>query len=404
MQAQSLQAKGTDATKHASQRSFPAMAAAALLATALVVTTGCSSGTPNSRAVTVSDSSAITAGDRVTEPQQARISDPVIERDLGVIGAYRARMEQLNNGGTEVSRYQMRKALRWTDFAYDEYTDNDRSNVVNAALSEADKIITGLERDPTGDSLSKDTPIIDTSMLIRDDLWRRVKTYKQDENFACVEHHVADAEVYLVWAGHEYREMGWRHAVPQVHMAERAIRGVEEGLQDARENNGCFKTVVREVTVEKPVLAPVVVSDADIATMPRYVHFAVNEYALTGKSRDLLDEVVAVMNNHPEVSLQVEGHTDPRGNARYNAKLSERRYQAVIDYLVAEGISRSRLQGYAAGELEPLHMGCSPEDHAMNRRATFVVTRGGEKVSVYDPIDDLKIKASQPNDCGDGRR
>lgn len=389
--------KQEESTMHTlNQKRLTSHKAKALVATLLssaLLLSACNSA-PN----TMADPSVA----QVSQPPAARISDEVISSDLAAIQSYRNRLATFENDST-VSRYQQQKAMRWTDFAYDEYTDNDRSSVVSEALNEANVIITGLERDRSGKSLSMATPIINNSMLIRDDLWRRVKNYKQETYFDCVDNHVADAEVYLVWAGHEYQEMGWRHAVPQVHMAERAIRGVEAGLKDARQNKGCFKTTVREVIVEKPV-ERVVVSDEDIATMPRYVHFGVNEDFLTSESKRLLAEVVSVMNNHPDISLQVEGHTDPRGNAAKNAKLSKRRYMSVVNHLVNQGIAPSRLKGYAAGELEPLRMGCSPKDHALNRRATFVVTRGGEKVSVYDPVDDIKIKPSQPSNCGDGRR
>lgn len=365
-----------------------------LLTAAMVVTVGCSSRNANDGTIAVGET---TATSQVTNPETARISDAVIDRDLGVIGAYRSRLQALNEKGADVSRYQLRKATRWTDFAYDEYTDNDRSVVVNAALAEADKIITGLERNPSGQGMSTDTPVIETSMLVRDDLWRKLQSYKQDRNFSCVEHHVADAEVYLVWAGHEYAEMGWRHAVPQVHMAERAIRAAEEGLNDARANKGCFKTVVREVVDTRPVapLPPV----AAITPMPRYVHFAYKKHAVDGESREILDELVKVMRLKPNLKLRVEGHTDPVGGRKYNERLAKRRIDSVVAYLKSRGIASSRLKPYVAGELEPLKITCSPVAYASNRRVTFVPLADDPSLTIYDPVRDLKIKRNQKMDC-----
>lgn len=373
-----------------SMRKIFSFGATGLFVAAMLSAAGCSSSNTNDDAIVVGDT---VASDRVTNPQQARITDPVIDRDLGTIGAYRSRLQRLNESGAEVSRYQLRKATRWTDFAYDEYTDNDRSAVVNAALAEADKIITGLERNPSGQGMSTETPIIETSMLVRDDLWRKIQGYKREQYYSCVEHHVADAEVYLVWAGHEYNEMGWRHAVPQVHMAERAIRAAEEGLRDANTNKGCFKTVIVE---QAQVVAP---PPPSLTKMPRYVHFAYKMHDVDGASVAVLDELVNVLRSKPSLRLRVEGHTDPVGGRAYNERLAKRRINSVVAYLKSKGVAANRLQPYVAGELEPLKITCNPVAYASNRRVTFVPLADDSNLTIYDPVRDLKIKRNQKMDC-----
>lgn len=375
-------------------RKFLSLGLIGLLAAAMFGVVGCSSRS-SAEPIVVGET---VSSDRVATPQSARISDQVIDNDLGVIGAYRSRLQRLNENGAEVSRYQLRKATRWTDFAYDEYTDNDRSAVVNAALAEADKIITGLERNPTGDGMSTDTPIIETSSLVREDLWRKLQAYKREQYYPCVEQHVADAEVYLVWAGHEYEEMGWRHAVPQVHMAERAIHAAESGLRDANANKGCFKTVIVE-RIENVPTPPPAVTVTSLTKMPRYVHFEYNKHSVNGTSIAILDELVKVLRAKPNMQLRVEGHTDPVGGTAYNERLAKRRIDSVVAYLTAQGINSSRLQPYVAGELEPLKIACNALAYASNRRVAFVPLADDPTLTIYDPVRDLKIKRNQKMDC-----
>jgi len=57
-----------------------------------------------------------------------------------------------------------------------------------------------------------------------------------------------------------------------------------------------------------------------------------------------LDGLVELLNAHPEVILQLGGHTDNIGKARYNLGLSKRRVMAVVEYLVSSGIEGERLK------------------------------------------------------------
>ena len=93
-----------------------------------------------------------------------------------------------------------------------------------------------------------------------------------------------------------------------------------------------------------------------------------------------LENVVAVMREHPKMIIKIESHTDSRGRDAYNLKLSDRRAKSTRDYLYSRGIENSRIQsaiGY--GETQILNqctngVKCTDKEHEENRRSKFIIT------------------------------
>ena len=85
------------------------------------------------------------------------------------------------------------------------------------------------------------------------------------------------------------------------------------------------------------------------------VNFAFNSAALDAGARDTLREQARWIKQFPEVRFRVYGHTDLVGSAGYNKVLGKRRADAVVNFLVGQGISRNRLEAVASfGETQPL--------------------------------------------------
>lgn len=85
------------------------------------------------------------------------------------------------------------------------------------------------------------------------------------------------------------------------------------------------------------------------------VNFAFNSAQLDAGARDTLREQANWIRQFPEVRFRVYGHTDAVGSAAYNKQLGLRRANSVVSYLVAQGVSRSRLEAVASfGETQPL--------------------------------------------------
>jgi outer membrane protein OmpA-like peptidoglycan-associated protein len=85
-----------------------------------------------------------------------------------------------------------------------------------------------------------------------------------------------------------------------------------------------------------------------------------------------LNRVVSIMNAMPNVTALVIGHADQRGTSDVNLKLSRWRAQAVVDYLVSQGVNAERLSSKAVGADEPLTQDTSDAAYALNRRTEFV--------------------------------
>ncbi len=99
------------------------------------------------------------------------------------------------------------------------------------------------------------------------------------------------------------------------------------------------------------------------------VYFMSNKSEVTTQySKEHLDEVVAIMKEHPEVSVMVEGYADSRESKKYNIKLSEKRANYVIYYLVKSGIAKKRLIKKFYGEDNPVADNKTEEGRAKNRR------------------------------------
>lgn len=103
----------------------------------------------------------------------------------------------------------------------------------------------------------------------------------------------------------------------------------------------------------------------------REVEFAFDSAELTDAGKATLDEVVETLARLQFVAGSVTGYTDNVGNADYNQRLSERRAQAVADYLASHGIAAGRLVASGKGAADPVADNASAEGRAKNRRVVL---------------------------------
>jgi len=101
------------------------------------------------------------------------------------------------------------------------------------------------------------------------------------------------------------------------------------------------------------------------------VHFATAKYRVLKDSFPLLNQVVEVLNDYPKIRVSIEGHTDWVGGEAANLKLSQRRAEAVLDYLVSKGISPERLEAVGFGPTKPIASNKTASGRARNRRTEF---------------------------------
>lgn len=114
------------------------------------------------------------------------------------------------------------------------------------------------------------------------------------------------------------------------------------------------------------------VKDEVVLTIDR-LGFAFDSATLDAKSRSALDAAVAVIKSHSSVKMDVVGYTDTSGPEEYNQKLSERRAQAAVDYLVSKGVAAGQLRATGRGEADPVASNDSRDGRERNRRVELVV-------------------------------
>jgi OOP family OmpA-OmpF porin len=102
------------------------------------------------------------------------------------------------------------------------------------------------------------------------------------------------------------------------------------------------------------------------------IRFDVGKATILPESMGIINEVVGLMKEHPDLKFSVEGHTDSDGNDEFNMELSKKRAEAVMNEMVKLGIAADRLQAKGWGETRPIAANASPEDKANNRRVEFV--------------------------------
>ncbi|MCB9668250.1 MAG: OmpA family protein [Alphaproteobacteria bacterium] len=108
------------------------------------------------------------------------------------------------------------------------------------------------------------------------------------------------------------------------------------------------------------------------------LYFAFDSAEINPDSMDVLEQNAKILQEHPDVRVQIEGHADERGTIDYNLALAERRARAVERALTSMGVSEGQLGVVSFGEERPLRTGESPSAFSVNRRAEFRVTRDAD--------------------------
>jgi len=303
-------------------------------------------------------------------PPKDRISDAAIQADHQSYEALQARIKGLSDRGRPIRDYHLSKAQCWLDVSLHEYTRNDRSAFPQAALSESEKLIHGMERG--AGPLTMDTALVNDAARVRQDLWERAAALKGHAGFRCAQQKLACAEVELVHAGNEQNQQQWRHAKPYVQMA-------EDLMGEARQLAEACAAPVSAVAPVAPVVAaapatprtsaapaevapavavagvPAAKPDLQLATGVLFSFDRHDSAGIKAFSAVQLQDVVARLQRDKLVvrSVQLSGHADRLkhgAQADYNQGLSEKRVATVKAALVKLGIDGALIQTAARGD------------------------------------------------------
>lgn len=103
------------------------------------------------------------------------------------------------------------------------------------------------------------------------------------------------------------------------------------------------------------------------------IQFETNSYNLQKNSYAELDKLVQLLEENPSIKIEIGGHTDNTGAAADNLKLSQNRAKAVVDYLIAKGISAQRLTARGYGSTKPIGDNTTENGRQKNRRTELKV-------------------------------
>lgn len=120
----------------------------------------------------------------------------------------------------------------------------------------------------------------------------------------------------------------------------------------------------------------VIITETEVILNPIFFEF--DKSNITEQGARELDKLVRVMNEHPDMVILVRAHTDTKGSDAYNQRLSERRAQSTVQYVVSKGINKDRITGKGFGESEPkidCNDNCTEEQNAQNRRSEFIIVK-----------------------------
>ncbi len=122
-----------------------------------------------------------------------------------------------------------------------------------------------------------------------------------------------------------------------------------------------------------PVIEGVIIKDKKIEILET-IYFEFNQATIKPESYGILDKVVKVLELYPELKLEIQGHTDNKGDDFYNYCLSGARAKSVMNYFIAHGIEAFRLTSVAYGETCPIDTNATEDGRAVNRRVEFIRT------------------------------
>ena len=101
--------------------------------------------------------------------------------------------------------------------------------------------------------------------------------------------------------------------------------------------------------------------------------FGLDSAGVRPEAQANLRNLATDLGKYPDTDLMIVGHTDSTGTESYNLALSRRRAMAVSDYLVAQGVTRTRLKMDGRGELEPVASNATDEGRQQNRRVEVAI-------------------------------
>jgi outer membrane protein OmpA-like peptidoglycan-associated protein len=110
------------------------------------------------------------------------------------------------------------------------------------------------------------------------------------------------------------------------------------------------------------------------------IYFDLDKWNIRPDAAKDLQKIIEVMQQYPNMTVDIRSHTDSRQTHKYNELLSDRRAKSTLEFMVKNGIERNRLTAKGYGETQLVNdcadgVPCSEEEHQKNRRSEFIIVK-----------------------------
>lgn len=132
-------------------------------------------------------------------------------------------------------------------------------------------------------------------------------------------------------------------------------------------------TIIEKGEVEQEITAKAILKELnETGKAILYINFDSGKSTIKKESMPVVEQIIEMMKQAPDIKISVEGHTDSDGSNESNLNLSEARAEAVVDAIVKGGIDKSRLSSAGFGEEKPIADNSTAEGKAKNRRVELI--------------------------------
>jgi outer membrane protein OmpA-like peptidoglycan-associated protein len=151
------------------------------------------------------------------------------------------------------------------------------------------------------------------------------------------------------------------------HQREEAERQTQEAIQQKEQMRARLLAQLNQVLQTRDTARGLIVSMPDVL-------FDFNKYTLKPEARERLARISGIVLAYPDLKLQIEGYTDSIGSDEYNQTLSEKRAEAVRDYIVTSGVNMNNVVAEGMGKADPVADNSTAAGRKLNRRVEMVVS------------------------------